>query len=234
MSKAKSISNVRKIVYACIFLAAVAIVATVVAVSTANQGVKLETDKQGGKNSSADISSVDSGKTSEDINSADTSSDKPASTADDKQDEDVTPTVKEVAFLLPVENGELIKEYTDATVVYNQTLGIYTGHLALDITGPENANVLTCFDGEVEAIKNAYLEGTSVTINHGNGLKTVYNSIEVADGLNVGDKLSKGAIIGVISTNNRQEYKDGAHLHFEVWENGVKISPYKYLTINEK
>lgn len=230
MSKAKSISNVRKVVYACIFLAAVAIVATVVAISTANQGVTLDANKPAATDTSVKTSATDSGKTSvRPSESAPVSSDPAGETG-----EDVTPTVKEIAFILPVEDGELIKEYTDATVVYNKTLGVYTGHLALDIGGAENANVLAAFDGKVESIKSAYLEGTTVTVDHGNGLKTVYNSLEVSDDLNVGDVLSKGAIIGVISTNNRQEYKDGAHLHFEVWENGIKISPYKYLTINEK
>ena len=118
--------------------------------------------------------------------------------------------------------------------MFNKTLGVYTGHLALDIGGAENASVLAAFDGEVESITSGYLEGVTLTLNHGNGLKTVYNSIEVDENVNVGDKLAKGAVIGIISTNNRQEYKDGAHLHFEVWENGVKISPFKYLTVNEK
>ncbi len=142
--------------------------------------------------------------------------------------------MKEIAFVLPVEDGEVMKEYTAASVVYNKTLGVYTGHMALDIGGKEGAKVYAAYDGQIESVVTTYLEGTSVTVNHGNGLKTVYNSIEVADGMEVGKSLRKGDVIGSISTNNRQEYKDGPHLHFEVWENGNKISPYKYLTVDEK
>ena len=69
---------------------------------------------------------------------------------------------------------------------------------------------------------------------HGNNLKTVYNSIEVKDGLVEGANVEQGFVIGYVSDNNRQEYKDGPHLHFEVWENGEKISPYKYITVSEK
>gem|GEM_PF-870683 len=134
----------------------------------------------------------------------------------------------EVRFIMPVENGICIKDYTEASVVYNKTLGMYTGHMGMDITGEAGANVLCVYDGEVTAITTSYIYGTTVTVSHANGIKTVYNSIEVDENLSVGDKVSQGDVLGVISENNRQEYKDGAHLHFEVEENGVKISPTKY------
>ena len=57
---------------------------------------------------------------------------------------------------------------------------------------------------------------------------------EVNESLEVGASVNKGDELGVVSTNNRTEYKDGAHLHFEVLENGVKVDPYKYLLTEEK
>ena len=49
-----------------------------------------------------------------------------------------------------------------------------------------------------------------------------------------GQKVSKGDVIGAVSVTNRQEYKDGAHIHFEVSEKGVTIDPAKYMDISEK
>ena len=46
--------------------------------------------------------------------------------------------------------------------------------------------------------------------------------------------MKKGDTIATVSDNNRQEYKDGAHLHFEVIENGKKIDPETYLLSAEK
>ena len=64
--------------------------------------------------------------------------------------------------------------------------------------------------------------------------KTVYNGIEAVEGLAAGTKVAQGYVIGYVSDNNKQEYKDGPHLHFEVWQDGSKISPYKYLSASEK
>ncbi|MBP5177013.1 MAG: M23 family metallopeptidase [Clostridia bacterium] len=142
--------------------------------------------------------------------------------------EEPTPAASAISFIMPVENGTCIKDYTEASVVYNKTLGLYTGHMGMDITGEDGARVLCVYDGEVTAITSSYLTGTTVTVTHKNGLKSIYNSIEAADGLSVGDKVKQGDVLGAISDNNRQEYKDGAHLHFEVEEDGVKVSPTKY------
>lgn len=152
----------------------------------------------------------------------------------DKPDEPAKP--EEIKFIMPVENGKVIQEYTAASVAYNKTLNVYTGHLALDITTEDGSagKVFCAYDGEIESVETAYLTGTTVKIKHANGIVTVYNSIEAGDDIVVGKKIAQGDVIGKISDNNKQEYKDGAHLHFEVYENGVKTDPYKYLDSGEK
>ena len=162
--------------------------------------------------------------------SSQSASSKPSSSASQsaKDSGNTQPTAKEISFIMPVENGVCTKDFTEASVVYNKTLGVYTGHMGMDITGADGANVLCVYDGEITSIVTSYLQGTTVTVTHANGLKSIYNSIEIDENLSVGDKVRQGDVIGTISDNNRQEYKDGAHLHFEVEENGVKVSPTKY------
>lgn len=46
--------------------------------------------------------------------------------------------------------------------------------------------------------------------------------------------MTKGQVLGTISATNLQEYKDGAHLHFQTMENGAYIDPEKYLDLEEK
>ena len=148
--------------------------------------------------------------------------------------EDEKPTVSVVVFDMPVQGASIIKDYVGASVVYNQTLGLYTGHKAIDFAAEEGTVVSCVYDGVVESIEISKVNGTTVTVNHGNGLKTVYNSIEVIDSLQEGATVLKGDSLGTVSANNKTEYLDGAHLHFEVWENGEKIDPTKYLTIDGK
>ena len=162
---------------------------------------------------------------------SDTPTDTPSDTPTDNPSDKPTATV--IVFDMPV-NGTIIKDYVEAGVVYNQTLGVYTGHKAIDFSAQEGSSVVACYDGTIESIVSGKLEGTTVTIDHGNGLKSVYNSIEVSEDLNAGDLIKRGAVIGTVSTNNRKEFKDGAHLHFEVLENGVKVNPQKYLLMEEK
>lgn len=143
----------------------------------------------------------------------------------------VVPTV--ITFIMPVENGQIVKDYTDNTVVFNQTLGVYSAHLAVDIASNEGAKVYSAYKGVIESVETSYLLGTVITIDHGGDLKTVYSSLDVDENLVVGMQVEQGQELGVISTANRQEYKDGAHLHFEVLKNGEKVNPLDYIVTQE-
>lgn len=142
------------------------------------------------------------------------------------------PTVTEINFIMPVENATAVTEYSE-TMVYNSTLERYNAHKAVDFYAEEGAPVLAVYDGTVESVTNSLLKGYTVVINHGNGLKTVYNSLADEE-VKEGQKVKQGDKIGSVSTTNRQEYKSGAHLHFEVEENGEIINPEKYLDLDNK
>ena len=69
--------------------------------------------------------------------------------------------------------------------------------------------------------------GNMVKIDHGNGYQTRY--LHLAYGtvkVNVGDKVSKGQIIGYMGNTGNSF---GGHLHFEVMKDNVQIDPTNYL-----
>lgn len=150
----------------------------------------------------------------------------------DEPNTPVKPTVTEIVFRMPVD-GVVIKDYSEQ-MVFNSTLGSYSAHLAMDFSAEEGSNVYAVFDGTVESVTTGYLTGTTIVIDHGDGLKSIYNSLADGEGVTVGQKVTKGDVIGTVSTSNLQELNDGAHLHFEVTENGEKINPLKYLIAEEK
>ncbi len=138
-----------------------------------------------------------------------------------------------ITFDMPVKDITGIGEYSD-TMVFSSTLSRYSAHKGIDFFAVEGADVFAVYGGTVEKVENSLLSGVSVTIDHGNGLKTVYNSLSDGEFVTEGQVVNKGEKIGEVSVTNRMEYLDGAHLHFEVLENGTVIDPAKYLTIDEK
>ncbi len=143
------------------------------------------------------------------------------------------PVIEPISFIMPVESSSSIQQYS-ATMVFNSTLNRFTAHTAIDFFAPEGTEVLAVYDGTVKSVENTLLKGVTVTIDHGDGLLTVYNSLADGDEVSVGMTVKKGDVIGQVSTTNRQEYKSGAHLHFEVIEDGQLIDPAKYLVFEEK
>ena len=225
MSKKESIvSFLKRNAFYLILAVVLTVIAVVGAVVIVNQNKSAPTFKKNSASTSTSISASTS------ISSGTSQSGSSQNSAGNSSQQ--KPTV--ITFTMPVEGGVITKEYTDNTVVFNPTLGVYSAHLAVDIAGVEGAKVLCAYEGTVESIESTYLQGTIVTVNHGDGLKTVYSSLEVDENLQVGQTLEAGDVLGVISTTNRQEYKEGAHLHFEVLEDGVSINPSVYLSISEK
>lgn len=143
------------------------------------------------------------------------------------------PVTKVITYVLPVSTSTAIEEYSTA-MVFNSQLKRYSTHLAVDFFAPEGTEAVAVTDGTVESIDTTLLTGTTVTIDHGNGVKSIYNSIVANENLSVGDTVSQGDVIGEVSVTNRQESSLGAHLHFSMTENGKIINPAKYLTFSEK
>ena len=144
------------------------------------------------------------------------------------------PVDTKIVFAMPVATSNIIKNYTSSTIVYNQTLGVYTGHMGIDFGAEAGSEVVAVYTGKIDSITTSYLKGTTITIDHGNGLKSVYNSLDASENLVEGQVVNQGQVIGWVSDNNRQEYKDGPHLHFEVLFDGNRIDPNEYLLIAEK
>lgn len=138
-----------------------------------------------------------------------------------------------VEFIMPVSNPTSISEYSEQ-MVFNSTLNRYSAHKAIDFFAPEGTDVLAVFDGTILSVENTLLTGTTIVVDHGDGLKTVYNSLEDGELVTVGQQVKKGDVIGKVSLSNKQEYKAGAHLHFEVLENNELIDPVKYLNLDLK
>ena len=148
----------------------------------------------------------------------------------DKPDEPVSGETE--GMILPVASVNISNEYG---FFHNQTLNNYYVHTGVDFATNVGAEVFAVEDGVVESIyKDDILLGTEIVLNHGNGLKSVYRFVTEAEGLKVGAEVKKGDVIATVAEATGNEYKDGAHLHFEIMANGESVDPTLHLTLEEK
>ena len=71
--------------------------------------------------------------------------------------------------------------------------------------------------------------GTTVEIDHGNGLVSIYANLAVVPTVKVGDQVTTGAIIGSVGNTAVAESGRAAHLHFAMFRNNGAVNPEDYL-----
>lgn len=154
-----------------------------------------------------------------------------SSKPDKPQPDKPTVSVPE-GMVLPVSSASVSNEYG---FFHNQTLNNYYLHTGMDFAAAEGTAVVAVDDGVVESIyKDDVLLGTEITLRHSDGLKSVYRFVTETEGLKVGAQVKKGDTIATVAAANGNEYKDGAHLHFEILQNGKQVDPTLHLTLEEK
>lgn len=140
--------------------------------------------------------------------------------------------VKPEGMIMPLETAALIHDYG---FYHNQTLNCYYEHTGLDFSAEAGTEVVAVAAGTIESIyKDDLLLGTEIMIDHGDGLKSLYRFVNEIEGLSVGDSVEQGEVIATVAEANGNEYKDGAHLHFEITESGKIVDPTTHLTLEEK
>lgn len=101
----------------------------------------------------------------------------------------------------------------------------HAGHLALDIAAPYGSQIVAAQGGTVTSAgwrNNG--GGNVVSIDHGNGMVTVYNHL-AAPWVSAGQYVAAGQGIGAVGCTG---LCTGPHVHFEVIVNGVIDNPQRY------
>ncbi len=107
----------------------------------------------------------------------------------------------------------------------NPLLNTVTENPGIDIRTPPDAVVKSVLDGLVTTI--TYLRGyrTTVIIDHGKGLYTVYALVEEVEVIE-GQYVDQGQVIARVGANGGL---DDSRLHFELWLNQQKMDPVSWL-----
>lgn len=135
---------------------------------------------------------------------------------------------KEESYCMPVE-GEVIKHYNLEQLQYSTTYGDMRIHSGIDIACKNGTAVSSCGDGVVKTIENSAELGTTVVIDHKNGLTFKYSALKELK-VEVGSRVKTGDIIGTVTTIP-SECNDQNHIHLEALKDGKSISPLKALDL---
>ena len=109
--------------------------------------------------------------------------------------------------------------------VINSDFEIPGFHTGLDFCGGEGLQILAPATGKVVFAAPLTVRGNATIIDHGWGVYSgFWHQSQIA--VNVGDMVETGQVIGFVGGTGRVT---GAHLHWEVWVNGVQVNPLDWL-----
>ena len=145
----------------------------------------------------------------------------------DEPDGPDEPTGGETLYVAPVAaDGYAV----DHDAVYaNTLLGFYYRHQGVDFACEAGDAVFAVADGTVTDISLSEELGNLITVDHGDGLVSIYRFVEPEASLAVGDKVEQGEQIASVAEAYGSEAGAGTHLHFEMTLDGEQTDPAAYL-----
>lgn len=126
--------------------------------------------------------------------------------------------------------GETVAAFSDSELTYNAALEDWRTHNGVDLAAELGDPVSAVLDGEVLSVTADPLLGTTITLNHGDGLMTVYGNLAPDVTVEQGDTVTAGETLGSVGNTAAGEVNEGAWIHFAVEQDGVAVDPMDYLS----
>jgi septal ring factor EnvC (AmiA/AmiB activator) len=108
---------------------------------------------------------------------------------------------------------------------WNPKLKTTTENPGIDIKGKPGSEIRTVLGGVVTTITFIRGFGTTIIIDHGNGFYTVYSHVTKVE-TNEDSQVRGGDVIAYMGDSSSI---NGSQLHFEIWGQGKKLDPEKWL-----
>ena len=115
------------------------------------------------------------------------------------------------------------KSQEESLIYYENT---YMPSSGVSYSNGEKFEVVSILEGTVTDVKEDTITGNSITIEHANGITSIYQSITNIT-VKKGDIINAGFVIGTSSTSNIRKDLNN-HLYFELIIDGVCVDPENY------
>ncbi len=162
-------------------------------------------------------------------NTIESTTDQPTETESDIINQDMEE--KNNQFVEPVK-GKILRKHSDDKLVHWKVLNDYRTHDGVDLEAKKNTPVKAIADGTVSNVTNEDSTwGVCVTIDHKNGLKSIYKGLSDQIQVKQNQKIKAGDVIGTIGTSNKVESDLNDHLHIAIKKGDRYVNPSDYLDI---
>ena len=126
-------------------------------------------------------------------------------------------------------DGTTVTVFSMTELMYDETMADWRTHDGIDIAAAAGTVVKAAAGGVVESVYTDDLYGTTVVINHGDGLKSCYANLQEVPAVAEGNRVSAGDTIGAVGRTALCETAEPYHLHLSMSLNGESVNPRDYL-----
>ena len=132
------------------------------------------------------------------------------------------------SYIWPVK-GEILADFSLEVQAFDPTMGDWRTHDGIDIAAALGTEVRASGTGTVVGVYEDDLMGTTVVIDHGNGVTSLYANLAGTPTVTEGQPVEAGAVIGAVGKTAKAESKRSDHLHFEMTKDGTAVDPMHYM-----
>ena len=142
-----------------------------------------------------------------------------------------SPKPAPAVYTWPVK-GEVLRPFTVETLSYDATMRDWRAHAGLDISAVEGTLVSAMRGGTIHDVYENDMMGTTVVVDHGDGMVSAYSGLAVRPPVSIGDQVDAGDTVGSVGKAPLGESGLTPHLHLALTVDGVDTDPMEYLPQN--
>lgn len=131
-------------------------------------------------------------------------------------------------FVNPV-LGEVMNNFSDSELTYSVTMHDMRLHKGVDLAADRGTPVVAAGEGTVTAVKHDPMLGSTVEIDHGNGITSRYCGLNSQPCVTVGQMVDTSTQLGTVD-DVPFESVEQYHLHLEFYKDGKAVSPMNYIS----